>query len=112
MEIAVRHQLRSETPFSKPLRVLYRFASVLGAIYNRRAFPRKRHFAIRCAIAEIFCSGAVGGLVHAAFVGREPPRSLRQRGARVGFPGAAITSQCCSQPSAAGLADTRRKLMR
>lgn len=93
MEIAVRHQLRSKTPFSKPLRVLYRFTSVLGAIYNRIVFPRRRRSASWRVHFEVGGFGEPGSFDRGVSAGLKPTHSLRQRGDRVAVPGAAITRQ-------------------
>lgn len=93
MEIAVGHQLRSENPFSKPWRALCFFASVLGAIYNREAFPRKRRSASWRAHFQAGGFGRTCSFDRGVSAGLKPAHSLRQRGARVVFPGAAITRQ-------------------
>ena len=89
----MRHQLRSENPFSKPRRALYRFTSFLGAIYKRVAFPRKRGSASWRVDFQVGSYGAPSSSDRGVPAGLKSTHSLRQRGARVVFPGAAITRQ-------------------
>ena len=93
MEIAVRHQLRSEYLFSKSWCALCYFVSVPGALYNREAFPRKRGFASWRADSHIGGFGTPGSFDRRVPFRLKPTHSLRQRGAWVSFPGAPITRQ-------------------
>lgn len=93
MGIAVHQKLRLENPISKAWLGLYLLASVPGAIYNREAFPRKRGSALWRADIHVGGFGALSSSDRAVSAGLRPTHSLRQRGDRVAFPGAAITRQ-------------------
>lgn len=82
--------LLSALPIFKGPRSLYLSAFVPGATYNRRAFPRKRHFAFSLSTSKPGGSCRIGSVIPAAFAAPKPPLALGQRGCRVGFPDAAF----------------------
>lgn len=97
MQFTATQALRLGNLASEAWSGLYRGVSVLGAIYNRKASPRKRGSVSWRGRGQVGRLRTLGGFAPGVSAGLKPPHSLRQCGHRIVFPGAPITRQGSGQ---------------
>lgn len=93
MQFAADQALRLGPPASKVWCDLCRGASVPGAIYIRKASPRRRYFVLRSSTSKVSGSRGPSSFVRGASAEQRPPPALCQRGHCVAFPSAPIARQ-------------------